>query len=70
MKVVCNKDFSKDPLNGDLTYGRVYEVQPVPHWGNEDSHFVISDKGYLSCYLKTCFLTVEEWREKQLKQIL
>ena len=70
MKVVCIKDFKSAGLQYELTYGKVYEVQPKPEWGNIDSHFIMCDRGHISSYMKSCFVTLEEWRDRQLRQIL
>ncbi len=54
----------------NLLMGKVYEIQPKPEWGNEDSHFIMCDRGYISSYNKGCFVTIEEWREKQINEII
>lgn len=70
MKVVCIKHFKSAGLQYELTYGKVYDVQPKPIWSGDDTYFIKCDREFVSAYNKNSFITLEEWREKQLDKIL
>jgi hypothetical protein len=70
MKVVCIKDFKSSSLKYELTYGKVYQCESKPNWSIDDCYFIRCDKGYISPYNKRSFITLEEWREKELNKIL
>jgi hypothetical protein len=75
MKVVCIKDFKSSSLQYELTYGKVYQCESKPNWSiagslRDDCYFIRCDKGYISPYNKRSFITLEEWREKELNKIL
>ena len=69
MKVVCIKKFKSQGLQYELTYGKIYEVQPQK-WKDAEIYFILCDKEYISPYNKSSFITLEEWREKQIDNIL
>jgi hypothetical protein len=70
MKVICIKDFKSQALNYELTYGKVYDVQPKPFWGHEGSYFIMCDRGFISAYNKSLFVSLQTWREMQLGKVL
>jgi hypothetical protein len=81
MRVVCIKDFKSSSLQYELTYGKVYQCESKPNWSgttwtdlagalSDDCYFIRCDKGYISPYNKRSFITLEEWREKELNKIL
>ena len=70
MKVVCIKHFMSQGLQYELTYGKVYESLPKPKWADSESYFIKCDRGFISSYKKTSFITIEEWRESQIDNIL
>jgi hypothetical protein len=70
MKVVCIKDFKSTSLQYELTYGKVYQCESKPNWSIDDCYFIRCDKGYISPYHIRNFITLEEWREKELNKLL
>lgn len=70
MKVVCIKNFKSQGLQFELTYGKIYDVLPKPNWANPESYFIKCDRGFISSYYKNSFMSLEEWRESQLRKIL
>jgi hypothetical protein len=75
MKVVCIKEFksqhhlSPSGLQHELTYGKIYECMNKPDWSSDDSYFIKCDLGFITSYHKRNFITLEEWRERQLNEI-
>jgi len=70
MKVICIKDFKSQALNYELTYGKVYDVQPKPYLGSRRYYFIMCDRGYISSYNKSLFVSLQTWREMQLNKVL
>jgi len=70
MKVVCIKHFKSQGFQYELTYGKVYESLSKPDWADSESYFIECDRGFISVYNKNSFITLEEWRERQLDTIL
>jgi len=80
MKIVCNRDFKNwegwEGISDELTYGKVYDI--LPNRVGFDSRLVIdsnnwwiiNDKGQEQYYFKFMFVTLEEWRDKQLNKLL
>lgn len=66
MKIVCNRDFKN--WDGELTYGKVYDI--LPKQESVKSFPIINDKGQEQYYFKFMFVTLEEWRDKQLNKLL
>ena len=81
MKVVCIEPFiGNSVLKTTITYGKTYDVindMPIKFLGIKNSKFnatgfylkIINDLGVDHMYDKSRFITLEEWREKQLKEI-
>lgn len=70
MKVVCIKHFKSQGLQYELTYGKVYELLPLPGWSDGETYFIKCDRGFISSYHKNSFMLLEEWREKQLNNLI
>ena len=77
MKLVCNRDYKNwEGISDELTYGKVYDI--LPNRVGFDSRLVIdscnwwiiNDKGQEQYYFKFMFVTLEEWRDKQLNKLL
>lgn len=71
MKVVCvtNKVISYDGRideYSDITSEKIYEVLDE----TEDFFWIKNDTGSESWYLKDMFVSLEEWREKQINSVL
>ena len=68
MKVICicidNKISTKAP--SDLTIGKVYDA--IGTYGKV--FFLTNDKGKRAYYHKDRFITLEEWRDKILNNLL
>lgn len=62
MRVVCidNKN------DTDLTIGKIYTNLSI---GIHSNYWIKNDNGYISLYDNRLFITLEEWREKKLKEI-
>jgi hypothetical protein len=67
MKLVCidNRN-SSTVVDNDITIGKIYKIEMLMDRG----YRIINDKGYHKSYLKQRFITVEEYRNKQLDKIL
>ncbi len=72
MKVVCIKKYRSQGLQHELTFGKMYDVLPgCGLKGIDDyNYFIINDRGYKEYYSKNTFLNLEEWRKRQLSEIL
>ena len=81
MKAVCIHCCSKSLFNPDthkfqLTQGKTYEVidskqTPEQEWRDATHMYkIINDDGKKRWYDKSMFITLEEWREQQLNEIL
>ena len=72
MKVVCIKKYHSQGLQHELTFGKMYDVLPgcglkgIDHY----NYFIINDRGHKEYYSKNTFLTLDEWRKRQLSKIL
>ncbi len=68
MKVVCYNLSFNDTYTDDITPGKIYEVV-----FKSDFFPLIytlkNDVGIITQYNSKLFLTIEEWREKQLQKI-
>lgn len=69
MKVVCIKHFKSQGLQYELTYGKVYHTVDNPSWAAENTYYLMNDRGFISAYNSSSFITLEEWRDKKLKSI-
>jgi hypothetical protein len=69
MKVVCIKHFKSQGLQYELTYGKAYDVLEVPKWATDAVIHIMNDRGFKSLYSISCFVELEEWRDKKLKLI-
>lgn len=70
MKVLCANETYKGHRM-DLTYGKAYEViDQQPFQINGQMYHIINDKGALAWYDREVVIHLEEWREKQLNEIL
>ena len=70
MKVICAHETYKD-LKMHLTYGKAYEVidkQPF-EMVNDQMYQIIDDNGYKSWFDRGVVIPLEEWRNKQLKEL-
>jgi hypothetical protein len=67
MKVVCISKSTS--LQYELTYGKVYQCVSVPNF-TQDGYFIVCDRGSISYHKKRNFITLEEWRENQLNNLL
>lgn len=66
MKIVCIKEYKSQGLQLELTYGKSYEVVN----SNTVGYFCIrNDRNQNEHYTRTDFVTLDEWRELQLKEI-
>jgi len=71
MKIVCIKKFKSTNLMYELTYGKVYEVLPKsPNDPLVDDYKIVCDRGFVEYYSKNIFVTLEEWRQEKINQIL
>jgi len=61
MKLICNRYYIYE-----LTYGRAYDI--LGDYGKSNL-WIINDKGETTFYLKTLFVSLEEWREIQLNKL-
>ncbi len=51
-----------------LTQGKTYEVMET--YPEQTIYKIINDDGNLGRYSKSMFMTLEEWRDRQLNEIL
>jgi len=72
MKIVCIKKYRSQGLQHELTFGKMYDVLPgCGLKGIDDyNYFIINDRGYKEYYSKNTFLKLDEWRKRQLSEIL
>jgi hypothetical protein len=69
MKVICTQETYKD-LKMHLTYGKSYEViDQQPFQINDQMYQIIDDNGYKSWFDRVVVIPLEEWRNKQLKEL-
>jgi hypothetical protein len=69
MKVICTHETYKD-LKMHLTYGKAYEViDQQPFQINDQMYQIIDDNGYKSWFDRGVVIPLEEWRNKQLKEL-
>jgi len=76
MKVICIRDrvpfqYSQPGYREwELTIGKAYDVLLQGKDNNKETiYFIQDDSGELCWYGKTSVNTIEEWREKRLKEI-
>ena len=77
MKVVCIKDVVKQchltpsGLIYELTKGKIYDVlTELDHdFLNSTYHFVICDRGFISGYEKSFFMTLSEFRKLKIEEL-
>ena len=72
MKVVCIKKYRSTNLVYELTYGKVYDTLPgcgLPGIDNYN-YWIINDKGNKEYYMRSKFLTLEEFRNRKIQNIL
>ena len=68
MKLMCVNNLSLEEGSiSPITPGKIYES--VDSFSNKD-YFITNDTGFKSWELKENFITLEEWRDKQLNQLL
>ena len=65
MKVVCIKNIGP---HVDITIDKVYDV--IEQRDQIDTYYIRNDKGQVYGYIKTRFITLEEFRENKIKEIL
>lgn len=73
MKVVCIKEFKSTNLMYELTYGKIYDTISITRGLSnyiKDEYKITCDRGFVEFYNKDLFVTLEEWRERQLDKIL
>ena len=72
MKVVCIKKYRSTSLVYELTYGKVYDTLTGCGLSGIDDHnyWIINDRGNKECYLRSKFLTLEEFRNRKIQNIL
>lgn len=72
MKVVCIKKYRSTSLVYELTYGKVYDTLPGCGLSGIDdyNYWIINDKGNKEYYMKSKFLTLEEFRNRKIQNIL
>ena len=69
MIVVCNEDFVYDYHS--LTVGKQYEVvDTYSDWGEDDQYVVLNDHGINYPYCMSRFVSLEEWRDKQIEKVI
>ena len=69
MKVICTHETYKD-LKMHLTYGKAYEViDQQPFQINDQMYQIIDYNGYKSWFDRGVVIPLEEWRNKQLKEL-
>lgn len=69
MKVICTHETYKG-YSMDLTYGKAYEViDQQPFQINEQMYQITDDTGRLAWYDRELVIPLEEWRNKQLKEL-
>ena len=69
MKVICTHETYKD-LKMHLTYGKAYEViDQQPFQINDQMYQIIDDNGRFVWYDREVVIPLEEWRNKQLKEL-
>lgn len=69
MKVICTQETYKD-LKMHLTYGKAYEViDQQPFQINDQMYQIIDDNGRFVWYDREVVIPLEEWRNKQLKEL-
>jgi hypothetical protein len=76
-KLVCIEDFKGASLESELTFGKIYSASKFftakkmeNSLVNPSHYFVINDSNMLSKYHSKYFVTIEEWRENQLNNII
>lgn len=69
MKVICTQETYKD-LKIYLTYGKAYEViEQQPFQINDQMYQIIDDNGRFVWFDREVVIPLEEWRNKQLKEL-
>jgi len=67
MKVICINNYSLEIGNiAPITPGKIYES--IQTFSNKE-YFITNDHGFKSWEQKENFLTLEEFREKQLNEL-
>jgi hypothetical protein len=72
MKVVCIKKYRSQGLQYELTYGKIYDTVPgTARIASIDNfnYWIINDRGYKEYYSREKFITLEEWRKRQLNEL-
>ena len=73
MKVVCIPFNTRTVSLLNLTQGKTYEVidsKQTPEQERPHMYKIINDDGKQRWYDKSMFITLEEWRDQQLNEIL
>ena len=75
MKLMCVNNISMEQgYIPPITIGKIYETVPKSNigfnWIQEMNYKIICDKGFGTWEFKENFITLEEWRDKQLNKII
>lgn len=76
MKLMCVNNISMEQgYIPPITIGKIYETDELPDviydiWVEDANYKVINDNGFSSWELIENFITLEEWRDKQLNKII
>lgn len=75
MKIVCVKKYKSTSLMYELTYGKMYETidfrRPLIELKYPERYYqIINDRGHLEYYSKNTFVTLEEWRDIKINEII
>ena len=71
--VVCispDEEVGGRVIKQQLTYGKVYEIVSSGQTAGGKFYIIENDKGIKEWIWQSKFVTLEEWREKQLSSIL
>lgn len=66
LKVVCINNEEKNDILCDLTLNKIYES----HYYDGISYLLKGNNGFYHFYSSNRFITLAEWREKQINSIL
>lgn len=71
MIIVCIKTGNEDLSKLQLTVGKQYEVvDTYSDWGEDDQYVVLNDHGINYPYCMSRFVSLEEWRDKQIEKVI
>lgn len=69
-KVVCIFDHDIFGNNTKLTIGRIYDIYIVGGSGGIFYYNLLNDEGVFTWHNSNLFISLEEYRERQIKKIL